>query len=627
MKNGRFLAKEEKIAGVLSKIGNICSVVSITAIALVALSAILVKFLEIEHDILLFIAFLGPGIATVFGIGSLASTVYGWFRYVVLRKKVDKKGEALNEGGNQLGDFLSNLPDMLGQFFSATLSQAGNVALVASVAASTVTYVPAVSEALNYNVRPPQIDNIISEVRAILGIEEETSDKIFIDDNIHKDEDIHIEYEEIEIEEIEIEELIPEPEEELIPEVTEERAVRPYVADNRICVEALPPPEEEYRVFTVVGRVDPGGADFGGAGVLVELMTADNRVVTRTRSDVHGNYVFMYISEGDYHVRIVRDGFDDAYGERFNLDRRMPSQYGVVELAAFALPPVAIVAPEIELPVVEEPVYLATVEEERETYPTRLVARGGRSLTYSVRPELLLGSSSAGVGASAGLGVVGRRGFYTYVDFRGGPQIGPGSSYYGGDINFGYMFNRDGLVKNVLGLSFGWQNMESTMRLKDSTRQADGSVTVEVLAETDEQNYGFGGVFWKFLFGKRGNIDVTNKLLFGHRNMGVYTESVIEAPYIIGKEQKLNVTYSLGVGWTWIRNRSAVRIVDTVRVSPRRNQNRNARRNARIEALVTDTTSMGAVADATRIDTTRIEAVTDTSRRGARRNLRRESRR
>ncbi|MCL2845413.1 MAG: carboxypeptidase-like regulatory domain-containing protein [Chitinivibrionia bacterium] len=604
MKNGRFLAKEEKFASVLSKIGNICSVVSISAIALVAISAILVKFFEIEHVILLFIAFLGPGIATVFGTVSFASTIYGWFRYIVLRKKVDKKGEALNEAGNQFGDFLSNLPDMLGQFFSMVLSQAGSIALVASVAASAITYVPAINEALNYNVRPPQIDNIISEIRSIFGAEEEVGEGYSIKDDVD-DTDGNV---------IEIEQIIELPPEEIYEEEIPEA---PRIIRN-IVPEALPPPEEIFTLFTITGQVDLRANNLIGEIVSIELLSEDDRIVSRTRSDGYGNYVFMHVPEGDYRIRVRHDWFENAYGETFTLNRNMPHQHGVVSLAAFDWAPISIFMADTEPTVVEEPIILAEAETEHEpAAPIRLVARGGRSLMYSVRPELLIGSASAGVGGSVGLGMIGRGGFYFSMDLRYGPNRALGSNFYGGDFNFGWMFNRDGLFKNVLGLSVGYQYMSSVMNIKDFGL---------VISEREEDNYGFGGVFWKVLLGRRGNLDITNRLLFGHRISGIYTESMLHPPYRIERETKLNMTYSLGIGWTWIRNRSAVRIVDTANASPRRNPNRNARRNARIKALIIDT-GAGAVSDATRVDTTRIEAVADTPRRSARRSSRREARR
>jgi hypothetical protein len=297
----------------------------------------------------------------------------------------------------------------------------------------------------------------------------------------------------------------------------------------------------------VVGRVDLGG----GEAVLVELLASgeDGRVILRARTDGYGNYVFVNIFYGEYQVRVVRENLDNVYGEIFSLDRNTDNQYGIVALSRLALPP-AVVSEEGQELSQNEDVYayfsepddidVSEIEElEEEEASARSRRRAERGYVLSVRPEMVR-SVSSDVGGVAGLGILSGRGFYLGAEFRGG------QAYLGGDLNIGYMFNKDRLIRNILGISGGWQNKKSQEKVLDRG---------VIITEYERNNYAFGGVFWKFLVGRRINLDITNKLLFGYRTTGIYTESLTSL-YDIEEIRRFNMTYSLGIGVSLIRSRS-----------------------------------------------------------------------
>ena len=156
---------------------------------------------------------------------------------------------------------------------------------------------------------------------------------------------------------------------------------------------------------------------------------------------------------------------------------------------------------------------------------------------FSISPEFVQGSAVMGAGGSVELGVIGKNNFY----FTG--ELNGGGIYYGGGVNIGGCFNKDGNVKNVLGISAGYRN---TLYFIDFTKNG------EILTTQTGNNISAGGGFYKLMFGKANNFDVTNKLLFGFRKNPVsYKQSNGEITY----EEGFNMTYVLGVGYTLTKSK------------------------------------------------------------------------
>jgi hypothetical protein len=151
---------------------------------------------------------------------------------------------------------------------------------------------------------------------------------------------------------------------------------------------------------------------------------------------------------------------------------------------------------------------------------------------FSFRPEFVATSAVMGGGALVEFGGVGESGFYFSAELNGG------GVYYGGGFNLGACFNKDGSVKNVLGLSVGYRNV---LYFVDFTE--DG----EKFTSKTGQNVGIAGIFWKFMLGETNNFDITNKFLLGYKNNpNWYNDESGKFDY----EKGINLTYSLSVGYT-----------------------------------------------------------------------------
>lgn len=153
------------------------------------------------------------------------------------------------------------------------------------------------------------------------------------------------------------------------------------------------------------------------------------------------------------------------------------------------------------------------------------------NFVFSLRPEFVMESSVMGAGMSVELGGIGKKGFCLTSELDGG-------SIYGGGLNIGWCFNKDGNVKNVLGISGGYHN---TLHFVDFTK--DNIVEQSAIGT----NTGIAGVFWKLMFGKNKNFDITNKFLVGLRKNPV--------DYDWGGgcfiyEEGINFTYICGIGYT-----------------------------------------------------------------------------
>ena len=168
-----------------------------------------------------------------------------------------------------------------------------------------------------------------------------------------------------------------------------------------------------------------------------------------------------------------------------------------------------------------------------------------KRVLFGVRPEFIRGSRSKALGGAVEWGILKDNGFYWGTEFMGGYV------YYGGLLNIGGTFNSRGTVKNTLGLSAGYQYKRSKVNVWN------GDILV---GKEEEDNHSFGGVFHRLLVGNRGNFNVTNRLLFGYTKQGDYTATLLDPypnpPYNVKYDNKLHLTYSLGVGWALLKNRN-----------------------------------------------------------------------
>ena len=160
-----------------------------------------------------------------------------------------------------------------------------------------------------------------------------------------------------------------------------------------------------------------------------------------------------------------------------------------------------------------------------------------RSFVFSFRPELVAATSVMGAGAALELGVIGKNGFYFSSELSGG------GVYYGGLLNFGACLNKDGAVKNVLGVSAGYHNTFLFVNFRKKN---------EIVKYETGTNLGVAGLFWKFMFGKDQNLDVTNRILFGYKkNPDIYNAKSDRIIF----DEGFNATWTLGVGYTLRRKR------------------------------------------------------------------------
>jgi len=102
----------------------------------------------------------------------------------------------------------------------------------------------------------------------------------------------------------------------------------------------------------------------------------------------------------------------------------------------------------------------------------------------------------SGIGGSMELGAISGRGFYFSLDLSGG------KFYYGGGFDMGGCMGKDKGVKSVIGVFGGyWTFMNSMEVIKNGS----------IIAAAEGKNMSYGGGFWKLMFGKTFNIDITNK--------------------------------------------------------------------------------------------------------------------
>jgi len=269
------ILREEHFVETVGKIGFIGTMGSLAIIAAVAVCAILVRFLQIEHLVFSAVLDYGPGIAAAFGTVSSIVTYYGWFRIVRGKEKLKVKQEGKSEAQNQLGEFIQSLPDMLGSFAGGCFSQASTAVLGVSLAASAVTYVPAVNEVFNKAVNAAE--------RAVINVINQNTEEPAEKRTIEEEQTI------------ETKETEAGTEAEAGTEEVVEEAVKQRIA----------------------GKLGLQGGRGEKERAVVELMSG-NEVVAWVFADSEGNYAF-YVVPGEYTVRVRLDGYEIIYSTPFEL--------------------------------------------------------------------------------------------------------------------------------------------------------------------------------------------------------------------------------------------------------------------------------------------------------------------
>jgi hypothetical protein len=153
----------------------------------------------------------------------------------------------------------------------------------------------------------------------------------------------------------------------------------------------------------------------------------------------------------------------------------------------------------------------------------------------SPKDTSVIRATANGVGASMELGAIISEIFYFTTELSGGMR------YFGGWLNAGACF--DFGFPYVVGVSAGFHNTLLPVEFKRNDK---------ILASKNGQNISFAGIFSKHILGNEGNLDITNKILFGYKkNPVAYNQSGKEFVYDGG----FNFTYILSVGYTFIKNK------------------------------------------------------------------------
>jgi len=164
----------------------------------------------------------------------------------------------------------------------------------------------------------------------------------------------------------------------------------------------------------------------------------------------------------------------------------------------------------------------------------------------SPRVEVPMGITAGAIGAGLEAGMIFDDGIYLTG------ELGGGRYYYGGWVNFGFYFDHGDYVRNVFGISAGYQDVILKVYLTSRGNSLD---TVR------HHHRSFGGLFWKIFLGQERRADITSKLLFGTQPDYKYRENA-DAWYNRLDDNKLNmsnlnVTYSLSMGFSIPRIRKS----------------------------------------------------------------------
>lgn len=160
-----------------------------------------------------------------------------------------------------------------------------------------------------------------------------------------------------------------------------------------------------------------------------------------------------------------------------------------------------------------------------------------REWLLSARNDLIivLGEISS-VGLILEAGMIDENGYLLSLD------VGGGANYWGVGLNAGYVFKGYGNSVHAVGVSGNFHHTELVVHVK-SKRGAAISTEYGV-------NRAFAGAFWKMIPWETGNLDITNRFLFGYkRDSAWWDDDNAEIEYKKG----FSVTYSFTVGYTLMK--------------------------------------------------------------------------
>jgi hypothetical protein len=164
-------------------------------------------------------------------------------------------------------------------------------------------------------------------------------------------------------------------------------------------------------------------------------------------------------------------------------------------------------------------------------------SKEGTYFVYSMRGEYVMMSEVKGIGGCIELGRIGKGGFYNTSQFSGGFK------YWDYEQNLGACLNKDGVKGNyrsIIGASIGIRVVFTEKFYYEGNEHTLGHT-------------GFGGVFYKLLFGDKNNFDITNKFMFGLLMNKYHADYYsIEGMY---SPATVNLTYVLSVGYTLTKKR------------------------------------------------------------------------
>ena len=184
----------------------------------------------------------------------------------------------------------------------------------------------------------------------------------------------------------------------------------------------------------------------------------------------------------------------------------------------------------------------ATTTQTHSRPPSQTITKN-RSFVFSVRPELTINNTVMSGGSILEFGLITQDALYFSGEFNGGAELSNHLLYFGGLVNVGGAVNQNGVVKNVLGVSAGYRNVQNSFCFR-----IDG----QVYDTTTGDNISFGGFFWKLMFGRNHNFDITNRFLLGTQNNPIDFD-VKNERFIY--ERGYNTTYSLSIGYTLTKSR------------------------------------------------------------------------
>jgi hypothetical protein len=177
--------------------------------------------------------------------------------------------------------------------------------------------------------------------------------------------------------------------------------------------------------------------------------------------------------------------------------------------------------------------------------PALTEAEGGR-FVFSIRYELIASSPVVSNGVGFELGGINQGGAYITSQFSWFTNGANSNAGFGGGFNLGGCIDNGTGTKNVLGVTLDIRRLNYYIISDRRNQVSQPMASVFTIGE----NLTICGVFWKLMFGRDYNFDITNKFLLGSQNRPVGNYS--------GRHYKganVGFTYILGIGYTLTRSK------------------------------------------------------------------------